>query len=47
VATWTVEPGLKKRPELFADKKPDGAPAGGEDLSGGDGVLPLKLPGAE
>jgi hypothetical protein len=47
VAKWTVEPVLKKRPELFADKKPDGAPAGGEDLSGGDGVLPLKLPGAE
>ena len=44
---WTVEPLLKKRSELFADKKADGAPAGGEAPPGADSVLPLKLPGAE
>jgi len=44
---WTVEPLLKKRSDLFADKKADGAPAGDEPIPGGDAVLPLKLPGAE
>lgn len=44
---WTVEPLLKKRSDLFADKKVDGAPTGDEPIPGGDAVLPLKLPGAE
>lgn len=44
---WTVEPLLKKRSDLFADKKVDGGPAGDEPIPGGDAVLPLKLPGAE
>ena len=47
MSKWTVEPVLKKRSELFADKKADGAPAGGDAFPGGDAGLPLKLPGAE
>ena len=47
VGKWTVDPLLKKRSDLFADKKADGAPAGGEEDPGAGSVLPLQLPGAE
>ncbi len=47
VGKWTVDPLLKKRSDLFADKKADGAPVGGEEDPGAGSVLPLQLPGAE
>ena len=44
---WTVEPLLKKRSELFADKKAAAPEGEDQPIPGGDAVLPLKLPGAE
>jgi hypothetical protein len=46
VSKWTIDPILKNRSDLFADKKAEGAPAGEGGLPPGLNIPGLNLPGA-
>ena len=46
VSKWTIEPILKNRSDLFADKKAEGAPGGEGGLPPGLNIPGLSLPGA-
>lgn len=46
VSKWTIDPILKNRSDLFADKKPEGAPAAEGGLPAGLNIPGLNLPGA-
>ena len=46
VSKWTIDPILKNRSDLFADKKVEGAPAGEGGLPPGLNIPGLNLPGA-
>jgi Domain of unknown function (DUF4340) len=46
VSKWTIDPILKNRSDLFADKKAEGAPGGEGGLPPGLNIPGLNLPGA-
>jgi hypothetical protein len=46
VSKWSIDPILKNRSDLFADKKAEGAPAGEGGLPPGLNIPGLNLPGA-
>jgi hypothetical protein len=46
VSKWTIDPILKNRSDLFADKKAEGAPAGEGGLPPGLNIPGLNFPGA-